>query len=310
MKRFIALLLTLVMLLALSACNTTENPASVDNSGSSVPSSSTPASSTPASSTPTSSAPVTSTPASSAPSSTPDSQPSHTHSYSSSVTTAATCDKEGTKTFTCTCGDSYTEEIAALGHSFGDWQIETKAFIDKDGTEKKTCSTCSTSKTRKSTANAMANSFYDAGLPHILGENYGTLSGSSLLEYASYTFTEYADKPVAINTVFAALSERFQITDDLKSAMKEYGTHRFGYDAANDTITLHNYGIDGVGTAELVGYVHNGGNEYSTYYAYSPFADVTVYHEVKLEYNRSNGKPNKYLSFDMIDALPDGIITE
>ena len=41
------------------------------------------------------------------------------HSYTSKVTTAATCEKAGVKTFTCSkCGDSYTETIAALGHSY------------------------------------------------------------------------------------------------------------------------------------------------------------------------------------------------
>ena len=42
----------------------------------------------------------------------------HTHSYTSSVTTAATCTTAGVRTYTCTCGDSYTEEIAATGHNY------------------------------------------------------------------------------------------------------------------------------------------------------------------------------------------------
>ncbi len=40
----------------------------------------------------------------------------HVHSFTSAVTTAATCEGKGVKTFTCSCGDSYTEEIPALGH--------------------------------------------------------------------------------------------------------------------------------------------------------------------------------------------------
>ncbi len=40
----------------------------------------------------------------------------HTHSYTSKITTAATCTEDGVKTFTCSCGDKYTEEIPALGH--------------------------------------------------------------------------------------------------------------------------------------------------------------------------------------------------
>ena len=41
------------------------------------------------------------------------------HSYTSKITTAATCTKAGVKTYTCSkCADSYTETIAALGHSY------------------------------------------------------------------------------------------------------------------------------------------------------------------------------------------------
>jgi hypothetical protein len=40
----------------------------------------------------------------------------HTHNYSSEVTTAPTCVAEGVKTFTCRCGDTYTEAVASLGH--------------------------------------------------------------------------------------------------------------------------------------------------------------------------------------------------
>ena len=290
MKRILALLLVLSMLLVMVACG---------NSGGNTPSSD-----------PATAPQSQPTKPSESSKPTQGSQPSgeHTHSYNSEVTTAAACMSNGVKTYTCSCGDTYTEEIPAPGHFFSEWEIETKAFIDKDGTEKKTCSVCSTSKTKKSVANATNNSFYDAGLPHILGQGYGLLSGSSLLEYASYTFTEYADKPVAAATLFSALSERFNITDDLKASMKEWGEGRFGYDASNDTFTLHDYGISGMGSAKLVGYTHNGGNAYSAYYAYNPFDDVVVYHEVKLEYNRSNGGQNKYLSFDMIDELPSDII--
>ena len=41
----------------------------------------------------------------------------HTHSYTSSVT-QPTCTTEGVKTFTCSCGDKYTEKVAATGHSY------------------------------------------------------------------------------------------------------------------------------------------------------------------------------------------------
>lgn len=43
----------------------------------------------------------------------------HTHTYTSSVTKEPTCTEKGEKTYTCVDGDdSYTEEVAALGHDY------------------------------------------------------------------------------------------------------------------------------------------------------------------------------------------------
>lgn len=44
----------------------------------------------------------------------------HTHAYTSAVTTAATCTTAGVRTYTCECGESYTESIPATGHTYAD----------------------------------------------------------------------------------------------------------------------------------------------------------------------------------------------
>lgn len=44
----------------------------------------------------------------------------HVHSYTAAVTRAPGCETAGVRTYTCTCGDSYTEEIPATGHSYAD----------------------------------------------------------------------------------------------------------------------------------------------------------------------------------------------
>lgn len=44
--------------------------------------------------------------------------PDHKHSYTSTVTTEATCTTAGVKTFTCSCGDTYTEKIPSTGHTW------------------------------------------------------------------------------------------------------------------------------------------------------------------------------------------------
>ncbi len=66
----------------------------------------------------------------------------HEHSYTASETTAATCTQPGVMTYTCACGDSYTEEIPAPGH---DLTYENLL----DGTHKESCSRCDYSKTEE-----------------------------------------------------------------------------------------------------------------------------------------------------------------
>lgn len=59
------------------------------------------------------------------------SQPAHTHSYSSSVTTQPTCSKAGVRTYTCACGDSYTESIPATGNHKWEKQYKTETVPAK-----------------------------------------------------------------------------------------------------------------------------------------------------------------------------------
>lgn len=60
------------------------------------------------------------TPAPSAKEETPASTPApvHTHSYNGTVTQQPTCGSNGVKTYTCSCGDSYTESISGGEHNW------------------------------------------------------------------------------------------------------------------------------------------------------------------------------------------------
>ncbi len=61
----------------------------------------------------------------------------HTHSYSKNVF-AATCTENGSVTFTCSCGDSYTEEVGATGHSYSVTDNKT-ATCTENGYAKYVC---------------------------------------------------------------------------------------------------------------------------------------------------------------------------
>ncbi len=67
----------------------------------------------------------------------------HTHSYSATVTKNATCTAAGVKTFRCSCGSSYTETIAAKGHSYKSTVVAPT--MSAKGYTKHTCDTCGTS---------------------------------------------------------------------------------------------------------------------------------------------------------------------
>lgn len=50
------------------------------------------------------------------------------HSYTSKVTTEATCETTGVETFTCHCGESYTQEIPLKNHSWSNWDEASSVF--------------------------------------------------------------------------------------------------------------------------------------------------------------------------------------
>ena len=66
----------------------------------------------------------------------------HVHNYTAAVTKAATCAEEGVKTYTCSCGSSYTEAVPVVAHSFGEYVYNDDATTEKDGTKTATCSVC------------------------------------------------------------------------------------------------------------------------------------------------------------------------
>ena len=71
----------------------------------------------------------------------------HVHSYTESVTTMPACTTDGVKTFSCSCGSSYTEAIPAAGHQFGDYTYNNDATTSADGTKTRYCLVCGETET-------------------------------------------------------------------------------------------------------------------------------------------------------------------
>ncbi len=68
--------------------------------------------------------------------------PAHTHSYVETVTVQPSCNALGVKGYLCSCGDTYTEAIAAIPHTESDWTVTAKATTSAKGSKHKVCTVC------------------------------------------------------------------------------------------------------------------------------------------------------------------------
>ena len=66
----------------------------------------------------------------------------HVHSYTETITTPPACTTDGVKTFSCSCGSSYTEAVPATGHIWGDYAYNNDATTESDGTKTRCCTVC------------------------------------------------------------------------------------------------------------------------------------------------------------------------
>ena len=85
----------------------------------------------------------------------------HTHEYSEEITKAPTCMEEGVKTFTCSCGDSYTENIGKIAHTVQSIPAVSPSCTESGLTEGKKCTKCGTVIDAQKTIPATGHSFDD-----------------------------------------------------------------------------------------------------------------------------------------------------
>ena len=111
------------------------------------------------------------------------------HEYVTAVT-APTCTAQGFTTYTCSkCGDSYAgDEVAALGHSFGQWSTTKAATCTAGGEQTRTCASCGEKQTRETDA---------------LGHDYKavvTAPTCTAKGYTTYTCSRCGDKYIGNET--------------------------------------------------------------------------------------------------------------
>ncbi len=72
----------------------------------------------------------------------------HKHQYTETITKEPTCTEKGIKTYVCTCGEQYTEDLEALGHDYKS-EITKPATETETGIETFTCTRCDDSYTKE-----------------------------------------------------------------------------------------------------------------------------------------------------------------
>ncbi|MCI6021232.1 MAG: hypothetical protein MRZ64_06025, partial [[Bacteroides] pectinophilus] len=66
----------------------------------------------------------------------------HYHKYELAETIAATCTSEGSKIYKCSCGDTKTETIAKLDHTYCAWTVTKEATETETGLKVRKCTVC------------------------------------------------------------------------------------------------------------------------------------------------------------------------
>ncbi len=115
----------------------------------------------------------------------------HEHSYVEAIVTDATCEADGEKSFTCECGDTYTEVIKAMGHVFETYTSNNDATYLADGTETAKCNGCDVTDTRTAERSMLTYTYTEMdatmyaqqtvnvrNLPNTDGEKLGSLSAN------------------------------------------------------------------------------------------------------------------------------------
>ena len=147
----------------------------------------------------------------------------HAHAYTATVTTAATCTTPGVRTYACACGESYTEEIPATGHSY----VRT----EENGNYVYTCSACG-----DSYSEPVKTATYDSVSRLTSGGRY------VLTVYASSGYYAMTHDGTTIGAQ-AVTIENGRITSDVNESMLwDYSNGCFSFQGGTTTYYLYKSG--------------------------------------------------------------------
>lgn len=164
------------------------------------------------------------------------------HNYCEQVT-APTCTEKGYTTYTCSvCGDSYAgSKTNATGHSWDSWNVTKEPTTTAEGTEQRTCKTCSKTDSRSI-----------AKLPEETEPAYETFSGA----IGNYNAYNLAYKDWKGDAEQAAFIEVYSVekNDDVLNALATEFHKVYGFAPSLGDESRCIYGCEMMGTYMVDGY--------------------------------------------------------
>ncbi len=306
MKKVLAILLVLAMVFSFAACGSKEDASSDTGASSTITSTDGDKTSSETTNNESTGDATTSDTTSDSSSEQNTSKPTESSKPAdTSKPTTSTTQSTSKPTDTSTPTETHT-------HSWGNWKIETKALIGRDGTEKRTCSGCKETETRSTTKDALRNSFFNEYLQEYFvwcvmnGSNPTPFDTTALFKcgdllardnYWDGSAEDIATATISVDVYYKALKEYFVVSDSIINQMKAARSGN-AYPVTFDGFTPGClYYIEG--------YVHNSGNKYTVYYDCDDAGATPI--KVELEYNLLNNKPNRYISIEKVNSIPSNI---
>lgn len=109
----------------------------------------------------------------------PETEAVHEHEYAEEIVVAATCTESGTVSYTCECGDTYSEEIEPTGHDWGEYVANGDATYLADGTKTAVCASCGETDTVPDDGSKLAYTYTDCEAVKYAQQTVNVRSGPS-----------------------------------------------------------------------------------------------------------------------------------
>ena len=223
------------------------------------------------------------------PAPTTESAEPHDHVYTSKQTKDPSCEEPGELVYTCECGHSYTEAVAALGHTWDNWITSTPSTFVTTGEATRECSVC-----KKTEAKELEKSTVEEELERIASrictlpayqsvDELNTIAVFNWLRLEAGTVSsDWNDKTYLVTNIYSldkfdAVSQRFfGRVFDFKQFADNYD--EFTIDTEKNHLIWVTGGAGGGYTGKMETFTQIDGSHYTVRYSANDFDGTVAYY--------------------------------